>query len=225
MDNKIKGCIFDLDGVLTDTVPLHYKSWCRLGKEVGFTLTPIQNKRLKGKSRLDSLNLILKEFGLNFSSREKEEMMEKKNRWFLEEIEKFGRDDLFPGALDFLLHLTDEQIPFALASGSKNAKIILEKIGINKMFQCILDGNDTSRGKPDPELFIKAADCLALSNRAEIIVFEDSLAGLIAAKKGGFIAVGFGTDPQLDELAHFTIEKWEGVTTDYLQDKISSLSG
>nr|MBS0037000.1 beta-phosphoglucomutase [Saprospiraceae bacterium] len=222
MEEKIKGCIFDLDGVLTDTVPLHYKSWCLLGEEVGFSLTPDQNKKLKGKGRLDSLNLIIKESNLNFSEREKEEMMEKKNRWFLEEIEQFSTENLFPGALDFLVHLTEKQIPFALASGSKNAKIILEKLGLQKMFQCIFDGNDVSLGKPDPELFVKAADCLSLSDRAEIIVFEDSVAGIEAAHKGGFIAVGFGADPELKERAHLTIENWEGVDIEYLENRLFS---
>ncbi|TVR80403.1 MAG: beta-phosphoglucomutase [Saprospirales bacterium] len=222
MKRKLAACIFDLDGVLTDTAHYHFISWRRLGREIGYELTEEKNKLLKGVSRGGSLKLILEWAGLQMGLEERRRMMDRKNQWYLEEIEKVSEGDLFKGVTEFLDELENEGIKYSLGSGSKNARKILNKIGLAERFKWVVDGNDIKRGKPDPELFIKAADLMNV-RRSETVVFEDSTAGLSAALKGGFLAVGFGDDPELSELAHFTLRSWEGFGLCNLLDGLPSL--
>ena len=213
----IQGCIFDLDGVLTDTAHLHHQSWKKLASEWGFDHTADLNKQLKGISRAASLDLILKWSGKKASDDEKKKMMTLKNQWYRENIKKLSPGDCLPQAVEFLNHLEKHNIPFALASGSKNARLILDQIGLAKKFKWVMDGNDVKRGKPDPELFIKAAEKMGVQ-RCKTIVFEDAESGITAALKGGFLAVSFGVDEEPKKLSHFHIESWTKVTLSYLEN-------
>ena len=223
MEKLIQACIFDLDGVLTETAHLHYSSWKRLAAEWGFDLSPELNKQLKGVSRKASLDLILKWSDKTATDEEKAEMMERKNQWYLEEVDKLTPNDCLPCAIDFLDELDKYNIPYALGSGSKNAKTILAKIGLTQRFKWILDGNDVQIGKPNPELFIKAADAMN-SDRSKTVVFEDAEAGISAALKGGFIAVSFGTDEEPKRISHFHLNSWEGVSLETIEMGLNDLS-
>ena len=221
----IKGCIFDMDGVLTDTAELHFKSWKRFAKQFGFKIPDELNTRLKGLSRPDSLQIILEYSNQSYSEEAISGMMKLKNDLFLEEVEEFNESDRFPGALNFIEELQRESIPYALASGSRNAVIILEKIGLKHYFEVLLDGNSVKTGKPDPQIFIKAAEEMGVGDRSRIVVFEYSVAGLSAALKGGFLTVVFGSGSELKKLAHFTIDDWQGVNLKYIRQRFSEWEG
>lgn len=190
---QYKGAIFDLDGVLVDTAKYHYLAWKSLAEELGFEFTLQQNEALKGVSRMKSLELLLRFGGMKdrFTQEEKERMADKKNRLYVEMIMGLEKKELFEGVTDFFKQLKERDIRIALGSASKNAPLILERLEITEYFDAIVDGTQVSKAKPDPEVFIKAAKKLIISNE-ECIVFEDSEAGLQAAKKAGMKAVGIG---------------------------------
>ncbi|TVR88516.1 MAG: beta-phosphoglucomutase [Saprospirales bacterium] len=223
MPGGLEACIFDLDGVLTDTADLHFKSWRRLGRELGYELSPEKNRELKGVSRAGSLDLILKWAGRELDAGKKQQLMDRKNQWYLSEIENLGEKDQLPGAASFLDQLDRNNIPYGLGSGSKNARTIVKKIGLAHRFKWVVDGTDVQKSKPDPEVFVKAANLMGckICNTA---VFEDSVAGLIAARKGGFIAVGFGTDSNLSDHADFVVENWEKTSLDEIGALIAELN-
>ncbi len=223
MSRGLDACIFDLDGVLTDTADLHFKSWRRLGRELGYELSSEKNRELKGVSRAGSLDLILKWAGRVLDDGEKQRLMDRKNQWYLSEIENLGEKDQLPGAAAFLDQLDRNNIPYGLGSGSKNARTIVKKIGLAHRFNWVVDGTDVQKGKPDPEVFLKAASLMDCEI-ANTIVFEDSVAGLIAARKGGFIAVGFGTDANLSDHAHFVIDSWEKTSLDEIRALVAEIN-
>lgn len=199
MENiQYKCAIFDLDGVLVDTAKYHYLAWKSLAQELRFVFTLQQNEALKGVSRMKSLELLLEFGGLSgrFSQEEKEQMAEKKNRLYVEKIMCLKKDELFPGVLDFFRHLKEKGIKIALGSASKNAPLILERLEISGYFDTIVDGSQVSKAKPDPEVFIRAAQNLNIPCES-YIVFEDSTAGLKAAKQAGMKAVEIGTPKNL----------------------------
>lgn len=195
---KIKACIFDLDGVIVDTAVYHYKAWKRLANELGFDFTEVDNEKLKGVSRTRSLELILQWGGIQKTEAEKEELANRKNEWYVEMISKMKPDEILPGAKEFVQACKDVGIKTALGSASKNSMMILDKIGMTDMFDAIIDGNKVSKPKPDPEVFLKAAEELAIAP-ANCVVFEDAIAGIEAAKAGGMKAVGIGDPETLKE--------------------------
>jgi beta-phosphoglucomutase len=192
----MKGAIFDLDGVLVDTAKYHFLAWKRLAMELGFDFTQADNERLKGVSRMRSLDILLEVGRYEMSDEEKEAAAAKKNAWYMEYLGTLKQTDMLPGALEYLSRLRCEGVRIALGSASKNAAFILEKLGIGGFFDAVIDGNAVSAAKPDPEVFLKAA--LALSTTpSDCTVFEDSLAGVQAAKAGGMRVVGVGKPEQL----------------------------
>lgn len=194
MENQEYLCaIFDLDGVLVDTAKYHYQAWKNLAEELGFVFTLEQNEALKGVSRMKSLELLLEFGGLNghFTQEEKEQMAEKKNRIYVEAITHLKKEELFDGVLQFFEKLKEKGIKIALGSASKNAPLILERLEISKYFDTIVDGTHVSKAKPDPEVFVRAAENLGIPYQ-KCIVFEDSTAGIQAAKAAGMKAVGIG---------------------------------
>ena len=194
MENKKYSCaIFDLDGVLVDTAKYHYLAWKSLADELGFDFTIEQNEALKGVSRMKSLDLLLGFGGLSdrFSQEEKEKMADKKNRIYVEMIKKLKKEELFGGVTDLFVKLKEKNMKTALGSASKNAPLILERLDIAKYFDAVVDGTQVSKAKPDPEVFVRAAEILHIPCK-ECIVFEDSAAGLQAAKTAGMKAVGIG---------------------------------
>ena len=187
----MRACLFDLDGVLVDTAVYHFKAWRRLANTLGFDFTEHQNEQLKGISRMESLDLILNWGGVSLTQHEKEHWATLKNDWYLELISEMNPSELLVGVLDFLEELKANQIKIGLGSASKNSRMILEKTNILSYFDVIIDGNNITKGKPDPQVFEMGALALGFQN-AECIVFEDALAGVKAGKSAGMRVVGIG---------------------------------
>jgi beta-phosphoglucomutase len=213
--STIKACIFDLDGVIVDTAVYHYKAWKRLANELGFDITEEQNEKLKGVSRMHSLDLILQWGGVTKTDAEKEELATRKNNWYVDMITKMTPDEILPGAKEFLQACIDAGLKTALGSASKNSMTILEKVDIAHFFNAVIDGNKVSKPKPDPEVFLKGAEELGVAP-ANCVVFEDAIAGIEAAINGGMKAVGIGSTDVLTKadlvvsgLDKMTIEKLE----------------
>src|ERR1700761_3804036 len=196
--SKIKACIFDLDGVIVDTAVYHYKAWKRLANELGFDFTEHDNEKLKGVSRVRSLELILQWGGVTKTPAEQEQLANKKNEWYVEMISHMTPAEILPGAKEFLIACRNAGLKTALGSASKNSGTILEKINLTQYFDAIIDGNHVTKAKPDPEVFLKGAEAVNVPP-ANCIVFEDAIAGVEAAKNGGMKAVGIGSPKVLTE--------------------------
>jgi beta-phosphoglucomutase len=197
LDNMI-GAIFDLDGVIVDTAKYHYLAWKRLAQELGFEFKELDNERLKGVSRMKSLEILLELGGLSFSNDEKLLLADKKNNWYVEYISAIDESEILKGAKEYLLKLKNSGIKIALGSASKNALAILNRLNITNLFDSIVDGNKVSKAKPDPEVFLIAAKELGLEPY-ECVVFEDAEAGITAAKAAGMRTVGIGNRELLME--------------------------
>src|SRR5690606_18251119 len=182
--DKSAAVIFDLDGVLVDTAVFHYQAWRRMAKEFNFDFTEAENEQLKGVSRVESLELILKWAEKVVPAEEKERLARMKNTWYLELIDGMKNGDVLPGTIALLTYLRGEGKKIALGSASKNAVRILEKTGILDYFDAIIDGNAVTRSKPDPEVFLKAAEAIGILP-ADCVVFEDAQAGIAAARSAG----------------------------------------
>jgi beta-phosphoglucomutase len=188
---KIKACLFDLDGVIVDTAKYHYLAWKRLAKELGFDFTDKLNERLKGVSRMRSLEILLEVSGLTLDEKVKMELAQKKNNWYCEYIAKMSRDEILPGSKEFLEILRNNGIKIALGSASKNSMSILTILGLVDTFDTIVDGNKVSHSKPDPEVFLLGAKELGVAPE-ECVVFEDAQAGIEAAINAGMYSIGIG---------------------------------
>ncbi len=191
----IKGCIFDLDGVIVDTAVYHFRAWKRLAATLGFEFTESQNERLKGVSRMASLEFLLEVGRLTLEPDQKQLLADQKNNWYVGYIENMTPSEILPGVPEFLALLKSEGIGVALGSASRNASTILERIGLGDTFDSVVDGNRITHGKPDPEVFLLAAAELKLEP-GECLVFEDATAGLEAAHRGGMKCIGVG-DPKV----------------------------
>ncbi|RGH64385.1 beta-phosphoglucomutase [Ruminococcus sp. AM33-14] len=188
----MKGLIFDLDGVLVFTDKFHYQAWKTMADELGVYFDETINHRLRGVSRMDSLEIILERYeGPDLSLREKEKLAEKKNEIYRTLLESMTPDDVTKEVRDTLTKLREKGYKLAIGSSSKNAKFILEKVELKDAFDAISDGNNITKSKPDPEVFLKAAEYLGLPPKACMVV-EDAEAGIEAAKKGGMYAAGIG---------------------------------
>jgi beta-phosphoglucomutase len=185
----IKACIFDLDGVIVDTAHYHFMAWQRLAKEVGVALTEKENERLKGVSRMRSLEIILELGGIRLGEAEKEKLAEKKNAWFVEYVHAMKPDEIFPGVKNL-------GIKVGLASSSKNADTVIRQLKIEKEFETVVDGKMVVHSKPDPEIFLLAARKLGVEPLS-CVVFEDAEAGVEAALRAGMKCVGVGSAEQL----------------------------
>lgn len=187
----IRGFLFDLDGVLVDTAQYHFLAWQRMAAELGIHFGEAENEQLKGVSRAESLNRILAWGGKSLSDAEKQHWMTLKNDWYLELVRGMPADDYLPGAHEFLRASRAAGIKVALGSASKNAPLILERLGWIPLFDALVDGNVVTASKPDPEVFLEGARRLGLMPE-ECVVFEDSEAGVEAARRGGMKVVGIG---------------------------------
>lgn len=192
----IKACIFDLDGVIVDTAHYHFLAWRRLAKEIGIELTEADNERLKGVSRMRSLEIILELGGLSFSEHDKENMANKKNTWFVDYLERMAPEEIFPGVRSLIKNIREMGIKLALASSSKNAKTVIQLLHIHQDFDTVVDGTMVTHSKPDPEIFLLAAKKLGV-NPIDCVVFEDAEAGVAAALAAGMKCVGVGSPIQL----------------------------
>ena len=189
----IQAVIFDLDGVITDTAHLHFLAWKELGDSLGVEVNLELNELLKGISRQESLEIILKETGIfdNFTDVERQELAERKNRTYVASLESLGPQDLLPGIGDSLKDLKKRGIKIGLASSSQNAKLIIKKLGLEPYFEAMVDPRSLSRGKPDPEIYLKAAAALGLTP-AKCAGVEDARAGLEAIRAAGMTAIALG---------------------------------
>jgi beta-phosphoglucomutase len=192
----ITTCIFDLDGVIVDTAKFHYLAWQRLAKELGITFTETDNERLKGVSRMESLDILLSLGEKVYDQKAKYEMATRKNAWFVDYINAKKPDDVFPGVGELLRQLRKQGYKIGLASSSKNAATVLGRVGIADLFDTVVDGNMIKNSKPDPEVFLLAASNLK-AKPSECVVFEDAEAGVEAAVRAGMKSVGIGSPQQL----------------------------
>ncbi|WP_062107296.1 beta-phosphoglucomutase [Bacillus niameyensis] len=213
---KYKCAIFDLDGVLVDTAKYHYLAWKELAGKLGFEFTIEDNERLKGVSRMTSLDILLEVGHMQdqFSLEEKEKMATEKNDRYVEYISRLDESEILEGVLELLQELKGRGVKIALGSASKNAPIILKNVGLESYFDVVIDGNSVSKAKPDPEVFTLGADRLGVSYE-ECAVFEDSQAGLEAAKVAGMLAIGVGREEDLTDadivyrsLKDFDVERY-----------------
>lgn len=195
---QIKGLIFDLDGVIVDTAGYHFMAWRKMANELGFDFNEHQNEHLKGVSRRQSIELILKWGGKTLPDAEIERFMTLKNTWYLEFIEQLAPANVLPGADVFLRESKAAGYKIALGSASKNSKMILDKLQLTNLFDAIIDGNIATESKPNPQVFLKGADALGLTPN-QSLVFEDAIAGIQAAHNGGMLAVGIGQKDVLTE--------------------------
>ena len=189
---SVKGIIFDLDGVIVFTDKFHYQAWKKIADKEGIYFDEKINNRLRGVSRMDSLEIILELYhGEPLTEKQKEELAEEKNGIYRGLLKKMTPDDVSMEVRDTLAELRKRGYKIALGSSSKNAKFILEQVKLLDAFDAISDGNNITKSKPDPEVFLKAAELLKL-NPAECAVVEDAYAGIDAAKAGSMLAVGIG---------------------------------
>lgn len=188
----MRAIIFDLDGVVVDTARYHYLAWKELSHSLGFEFDIVHNERLKGVSRMASLEVVL-EVGniMNLTFKEKAQLADRKNKIYLSLISELNQSDILPGVIEFLDKMKSLQYKIALGSASKSGKMILDKLKLSEYFDVIVDGNLVQNPKPDPEVFIKAADSLHIPYN-QCIVVEDSKAGIEAANIGGMHSIGIG---------------------------------
>ncbi|HOO31686.1 MAG TPA: beta-phosphoglucomutase [Thermotogota bacterium] len=192
----IKGIIFDLDGVITDTAEYHYLGWKKMAEEEGLIFNRELNEKLRGVSRTRSLEIILEYNGKELSEKKRMELCLRKNLYYVQSLDKINEGDFLPGIRDLIVSLKGRNIKTAIASASKNAKRVIDNLNANNLFDFIADGFSVETTKPAPDLFLYTAekiDCLP----SECVVFEDAEAGIEAAINGGFKSVGIGPDERI----------------------------
>ena len=205
----MKGFVFDLDGVITDTAKYHYEAWKALADKLGIEIDLKFNEQLKGISRMDSLERILAHGNQQdkYTQEQKEALAAEKNEAYVQLLQNLTPADLLPGVKAFLLEAKEKNMPCAIASASKNAPFILEKLGVIDEFDAIVDPATLTKGKPDPEIFVKACELIHVAP-GDAIGFEDSQAGIQGIKGAGMYAVGVSTGEALDGadkiITHFT---------------------
>ena len=204
-------CIFDLDGVVVDTARYHYLAWAALARELGFEFTPVQGEATKGVSRMASLEIVLRAGGLEgrFSAAERERLAAEKNARYLRFVS---------GVAAFLHDVRSRGVRTVLGSASKNAGTILDRCGLRPLFDAVVDGNEVSRAKPDPEVFLKGAAAVDAAPSV-CVVFEDAAAGIEAASRAGMRSVGVGGGASLSA-ATMRLETFAGFTFEQLAMKI-----
>lgn len=206
----IKAVIFDLDGVLVTTDELHFLAWKQLAEELEITgFTKADNARQRGVSRMASLEVVLEKTDRKFSDEEKHALAEKKNEMYVKSLSILSSDDVLPGVNDFIAYLRDNGIKTAVGSASKNTPIILEKTNLEDKFDAVSCGLDTQKSKPDPEVFLIAAEKIGISP-SECAVIEDSDAGIKAAKAGGMYAVAVG-EAEHNKMADISVSSIESL--------------
>lgn len=213
-----KAFIFDLDGVIVDTAKYHFLAWQKISDELGVEFTPEHNEQLKGVSRVRSLDIILDLGKINASQDDKNTWLRRKNEDYLAYIQNMQESEILEGVVNILQFLKEKEQHIGLGSASKNARPILEKVNIISYFDAIVDGNDVTNAKPDPEVFLQAARLLQ-TNPEDSIVFEDSVAGVRAANIAGMTSVGIGEAAILHE-AQFIFPDFTHIDSSFLETLI-----
>ena len=210
-----KAFIFDLDGVIVDTARYHFLAWQKLAQELGIEFTPEHNEQLKGVSRVRSLDLILELGKVTASQEDKNRWLIQKNEDYLAYLKDIDNSEILPGVMPILQFLKEKKQSIALGSASKNARPILEKTGILHYFDIIVDGNDVTNAKPDPEVFLQATKLLD-TTAENAIVFEDSVAGVQAANIANMTSVGIGEESILHE-AKYIFKDFTFMDTSFIE--------
>ncbi len=210
------GFIFDLDGVIVDTAGYHYLAWKKLADQLGIEFSEEQNERFKGVSRKRCLEILLELGSLQVSDQQFDAWLAEKNEDYLSYINEMDSSEILPDVTKVLNYLKDRQIPMALGSASKNARPILEKVKLLPYFNTVIDGNEVSKAKPDPEVFLRAAQDLGVSPE-DCVVFEDAVAGIEAANLAGMISIGIG-DPEILGEADYTFKNFTEIDLNFIKD-------
>jgi len=215
--NRMKkvGFIFDLDGVIVDTAKYHYLAWRKLANELGFEFTKEQNELFKGVSRKRCLEILLDIGNVKATQEQFNTWMVEKNVDYLAYIEKMNASEILPDVPRVLEYLKEKNIPIALGSASKNAKPILEKVDLLPYFDSIVDGNNVTKAKPDPEVFLIAAKNLGVE-ASSCVVFEDAVAGIQAANAAGMVSIGIG-DAEILKEADYNFKDFTEIDDSFLE--------
>ncbi|RKS94521.1 beta-phosphoglucomutase [Flavobacterium limicola] len=213
-----KAFIFDLDGVIVDTAKYHYLAWQKIANELNIEFTHEHNELLKGVSRVRSLDIILELGKVTASQEDKDRWLVQKNEEYLSYLVDMNESEILPGVFPILKFLKENNQPIALGSASKNARPILEKTGLLPYFDAIVDGNDVTNAKPDPEVFLIAAKLLNITPENSI-VFEDSVAGVQAANIGNMTSIGIGEANTLHE-AKYIFNDFTTIDTHFIEELI-----
>jgi len=218
MNKKIKGFIFDLDGVLVDTAKYHYLAWKKFASMFNYDFTEEENEEFKGVSRKRCLDILLAKVGVEATQEQIDQWLIQKNEDYLNYISSMDASEVLPGVKAFLDLLKANHIPMAVGSASKNAIPILEKLGLLSYFVEVVDGNKVSKAKPDPEVFLLAAQSLGVAND-QTVVFEDAIAGIQAANAAQMISIGIGDAQVLSEAA-YNFENFNQITNEIITELI-----
>lgn len=213
------GFIFDLDGVIVDTAKYHYLAWKNLAEELGFEFTKEQNELFKGVSRKRCLEILLDIGNVTASKQDFDRWMIEKNEDYLKYIEKMDESEILPEVPRVLKFLKQKQVPIALGSASKNARPILEKVKLLSYFDTIVDGNNVTKAKPDPEVFLIAARELEVKPE-NCVVFEDAVAGIQAANNAKMKSIGIGDAKILTKAKH-NFNDFTEISSIFLESLIS----
>lgn len=211
------GFLFDLDGVIVDTAKYHYIAWRYIANKSGFDISEAFNEELKGISRMASLEKIL-DYGHQsdiFSPEEKSALADEKNDYYVSLLSRLSESDILPGFRDFIVRANKLNIPCAVASASRNAPFILKKLNIEKYFKSVVDPALLTNGKPDPEIFLKAASSVNVQPQ-DAIGFEDAQSGITALNSAGIFSVGVSGDKSLLTGADLIISSFEDITPEYI---------
>ena len=217
---KKKAFLFDLDGVIVDTAKFHYLAWRNLAKEMNFDFTEEQNELFKGVSRVRSLEILLDLASYDATQEQKDRWLIQKNEEYLKYIKGMDDSEILPDVVRVLDFLEEKNQGIALGSASKNARPILTKLDLLDKFQAIVDGNDVTAAKPDPEVFLKGGEALKIE-RTDCIVFEDSIAGIQAANSAGMISIGIGEQDVLHE-ANYVFKDFTEISNAFLLELIEA---
>ncbi|MFT5751626.1 MAG: beta-phosphoglucomutase [Flavobacteriales bacterium] len=217
---KKKAFLFDLDGVIVDTAKFHYLAWRSLANSLGFEFTEEQNELFKGVSRVHSLDVLLELGKYEATQAQKDVWLVQKNDEYLKYIEKMDASEILPDVPRVLDFLEAQNQGIALGSASKNARPILERVNLISKFHAIVDGNDVTAAKPDPEVFLKGGEALKAIH-TDCIVFEDSIAGVQAANTAGMVSIGIGTQEVLHE-ADYVFSVFTEISNEFLQQLIDA---
>ena len=215
-----KGFIFDLDGVIVDTAKYHFLAWKKLANSLDIDFTEEENEQLKGVSRVKSLEKILSWGNKTISEDKFMELMAEKNDDYLRHISKMDEDEILTDVPRVLNLLKEEHQAISLGSASKNARTILERVDLKDSFDAIVDGNDVSKAKPDPEVFLIAAKQLGVKPE-HCIVFEDSVAGVEAANVANMVSIGIGSESVLGH-ADYIFKDFTEISDDFIKSLIEN---
>lgn len=211
-----KAFIFDLDGVIVDTAKYHFLAWKKLANSLEINFTEEQNELLKGVSRVRSLEKILSWGNIEISEDRFMELMAKKNNEYLSYVNAMDDSEILIGVPEILDFIKANDMPIALGSASKNARNILQKVRLYEIFDAIVDGTNVTKAKPDPEVFLNAANMLN-TKPINCIVFEDSIAGIQAANIADMISIGIGDKEVLKE-ADFVFKDFTEISTEFIKE-------